>query len=76
MHVVNRANSELNVQKIKFNEAVLRVRATSIRKGSAQAFEVAPVEASELPVETPVVFEFGNGETRELLVRVVPVKSP
>lgn len=76
VHVVDRTSGQTSIRGIKCDENVLQVRATAQQRGSAQAFEVIPVRTSETPFETPVVFDIGNGQTRELLVRFEPSKSP
>ena len=76
VHFVDRGSGQTSIRGVKCDEAVLQVRTAAQQPGSAQAFDIAPVGTSESSFDTPVVFDIGNGQTRQLLVRFEPSATP
>ena len=74
--VINRTSTARAATPIKYDEDVLRVRVSDHKRGSSQTFDVVPLGESQSVFETPVIFDIGNGETRELLVRFEESTSP
>lgn len=76
VYVINRTNTARAATPIEYDEDVLLVRSSNQQGGSSQPFEIVPLGNSPSRVDSPVIFNVGNGESRELLVRFEESTAP
>jgi len=74
--VINRTKTVSDATPTKYDEDVLHVRSTDRKGSSVQTFDIVPLEQSQGEFETPVIFDIGNGESRELVVRFTRSSVP
>jgi hypothetical protein len=71
MRVLHRLGTEERATPIEYNHELLRIEETD----SAVVFNIAPIQTPSDIVETQVVFNVGDDQTRSLVVRLEPLEQ-
>ena len=74
--VIDRTGGQATASVGQYDQDLLRVEAAGPRGASTAAFDVVPVQTPDGPLATKIVFQIGDGQTRELAVRFEPSKRP
>jgi hypothetical protein len=74
--IINRTGGRAVAKPVNYDADLLRVAAAGEQSGSTAAFDVSPAGMPESRVETQVVFDTGDDQTRILVVRFEPSEGP
>lgn len=74
--VVNRTGARAIAGAVEYDHDLLQVAAVGKQTGSTAAFDVVTLKPPEPDLETRLVFDIGDSNTRELAIRFEPSERP